>query len=134
LIQPVAGFDGTVKKSRTNLRFMKMNKLSTMLASLIAVATVMQAANLTVAWNPNPSSDQVLKYSIYKADGLAGQFTKVADVTAGTSYTFTNIAPGVYRLYVTASNAWGESDASSTLETPPAKPGVVTPITFQITP
>lgn len=86
------------------------------LFALSALSAV--AGSVTLEWNANPATDQVTKYSVYQATGTTGTFVKVADITTGTTYTVSNLNPGVYQFRITASNSWGESLPSNIVTTP----------------
>lgn len=73
--------------------------------------------NLPLTWDLNPTTESVLKYSVYQANGPTGTFVKVLDVTTNHA-TIPNLTPGMYRFYVTASNVWGESGPSNIVQTP----------------
>jgi hypothetical protein len=84
--------------------------------------------DVKLAWDTNPTTPIVAKYTIYQHVGTV--YTKLADVlptacTAGTcSYTIPNQTPGVYQYVVTASaGQWGESGYSNEVATDP--PGAV---------
>jgi hypothetical protein len=96
-----------------------------LILGLVTVVFVAQAItfDLTLAWNPNSAGDQVTSYSVYRADGFSGVFSKVVDVvpSEAPAYTFPGLSMGVYRFKVTANNVWGESDPSNEVNTPPGK-------------
>ncbi len=77
-----------------------------------------QTGTVTLAWDANPATDQVTKYTVYHAPASTGPWTKVQDVTATTA-TVTGLSPGIYFFHVTASNVWGESGPSNVVSTPP---------------
>lgn len=83
-------------------------------------------ATVTLKWDPNPAGDTVTSYSVYQATGSGG-FTKIQNVLGTvTTASILNVSPGLYRFYVTASNQWGESTPSNTVQTPgtvPTPPG-----------
>lgn len=94
-----------------------MRKKIILLVALLALATT--TFGLTVAWQPNDPSEQIVNYRVYWAQGT-NSFQFLADTGTGTSYTITNAVPGVYRFYVTARNFWSvESDPSAITSTPP---------------
>jgi hypothetical protein len=103
-----------------------MKKLSALLLLLVlALVHVVQAADVILSWPANAASDQVKNYYVYQATG-SGAFSKVVTNGVATTVTLTGIAPGAYRFYITAANAWGvESTPSSQIGTPPASPGQV---------
>lgn len=89
-------------------------------AGLVYVA---QAASVVVYWDPNPPEDEVTGYHVYQSTNVLGPFDVVA-TTSGTNATVTNIDQGQYYFYVTASNFWGESRPSETVNTPDLADGV----------
>jgi predicted phage tail protein len=89
-----------------------MEKLFKKLITAVAlVAIALSASALTISWDANSASENVTKYHIFMATNN-GQFSKIASVT-NTTYTITNIAPGVYKFYLMAENFWGLSSAPS---------------------
>jgi hypothetical protein len=95
-------------------------------ALLLQTIQPVQAADVQLSWVANPSTDQVQNYFVYQAIGSAGDFTKVATVGTNLAATVPNLTPGIYRFEIKAANAWGvESDPSTILTTPPAKPSPV---------
>jgi hypothetical protein len=93
----------------------------TLLGILLTIASCV-AASLTLQWDPNPSTDQVDHYRLFRAvNGGSGLPTTVT----GTQFTYTDIAPGnSYQFWATAvgSNQL-ESAASAILNfTPPPLP------------
>jgi predicted phage tail protein len=95
------------------------------LISVVALfALVVSTLGLTVSWRAGDPAEQITGYRVYMAQGQS-PFEFVGTATNGTSYTITNINPGVYRFYVTALNVWNEeSDPSATAITPPPPSGV----------
>jgi hypothetical protein len=92
--------------------------LTLILLLLTTLAASSVNFTLALAWDADPSDPTVTKYTLYRADGLTAPFVKVADIPApNTTYAFPSLSPGVYRFYVTASNEWGESDPSNTVQT-----------------
>ncbi len=90
---------------------------------------------VTLAWDANPATDQVTKYTVYRAPAAAGPWTKVQDVTATTA-TVTGLSPGIYFFRVTASNVWAESGPSNVVSTPPpagAPANLKVTVTLQVT-
>ena len=98
-----------------------MKKLLTLFLTLALSA---RAADLLMGWTASPTVDQTLAYNFYMATG-GGAFS-LYRTTTNTTLTVTNLTPGVYRFYVTATNMWGESIPSNTVQTPPGRPGAVT--------
>ncbi len=97
-----------------------MKRLILVLALFIFLACplIAQTGTVTLAWDANPATDQVTKYTVYRAPAATGPWTKVQDVTATTA-TVTGLSPGIYFFHVTASNVWGESGPSNVVSTPP---------------
>ena len=103
--------------------------------TLVACSLMAQTGTVTLAWDPNPASDQVTKYIVYRASAAAGPWEKIQDVTAPTA-TVTGLTPAVYFFRVTASNAWGESGPSNVVSTPPpagAPTNLKVTVTVQVT-
>lgn len=75
----------------------------------------------TIIWNKNIADDNVSIYSVY-VNG-----SKVADVSSNTtSYTLQNLDPKTtYQVYVTATNAVGESNPSQSIYITTSLPGQV---------
>lgn len=82
------------------------------LSFLLAYPLMVQTGTVTLAWDANPATDQVMKYTVYRAPASKGPWTKVQDVAATTA-TVTGLSPGIYFFRVTASNVWGESCPSN---------------------
>lgn len=102
-----------------------MKKLTASFLLLVLVLAHVQAADVVISWPANSETDQVRNYFVYQSTG-AGPFVKIATNGVSTTYTVTNLNPGVYRFYVTAANAWAvESTPSAQIGTPPAQPGQV---------
>lgn len=90
-----------------------------LIAVVALLALVVSNSALTVLWDANDPSEQIVNYRVYWAQGT-GPFQFLADTGTATSYTLTNAAPGVYRFYITARNFWTiESDPSAVMSTPP---------------
>lgn len=101
--------------------------LITMLAAAFLSAGSLLAGTVSLAWDSNPSSDQVIRYSVYYLPPGATTFTKLADVLAPTtSYTTPSLSAGTYSFRITASNATGESVPSNTVVTPSTPPAAPT--------
>jgi hypothetical protein len=89
------------------------------IAVIALLAFIVSTSALTVIWDANDPTEQIVNYRVYWAQGTA-PFQFLADTGSATSYTITNATPGVYRFYVTARNFWTvESDPSNTVATPP---------------
>jgi predicted phage tail protein len=98
-----------------------MKKKLLALVAIVALAVNVIAANLTLAWNPSPddTGTNFVTYAIYQANGTSTNFTVVTNVGNKTTYTFTNIAPGAYKFYITALDVWNtQSDPSNTAAVP----------------
>jgi hypothetical protein len=78
---------------------------------LLAVPPALFAVSL--AWDPNPTQDQVTGYNVYQDMG-AGAPVKVGTTTA-TTFPLT-VVPGVRLFFVTAFNATGESNPSNEVQ------------------
>jgi len=109
--------------------YMKIKSiLGVVLCLLVSVSAM--AATVNLAWDPNPATDQVLRYSVYQALALAGPFTKVSDVALSActatvcTYSVTGLTAGIYYFRVTATNAWMESGPSNVVNTPGGGPMV----------
>lgn len=96
-------------------------KLKLLMSSLLILPLTALAADLVLEWDPNPASDRVEEYRVYKQRGTNWVFLG-SSVT--TNYTITNITIGGANTYsVTAKNFWQESERSEPVSTPPL-PGV----------
>lgn len=95
-----------------------MKTLFTILALFIAAA--LNAADVSLAWDPNNPPGTVSKFTVYQKNGT--NWVKKGE-TAGTTFTVTGLTPGVHTFAVTATNTWGESARSNEQTTPaPANP------------
>src|SRR5690606_343254 len=76
-------------------------------------ATDVTANSVSLSWNPSSGATQ---YQVQRAVGASGgSFTQIG-TTGTTSFTDNNVSPDTtYRYRVTASNAAGTSDPSSTI-------------------
>jgi hypothetical protein len=115
----------------------EMRKFATVAAVLMVLClpAMAQTRSVTLAWDANPTSDQVTKYSIYQSTIAAGPFTKVADTAAtATTYTVIGLSTGTtYYWRLTASNTWAESAPSAVVSaTPLLTPGA--PQNLRVTP
>lgn len=90
---------------------------------LLAFASFAQAAIVSLAWDANPASDQVLAYKLH-AGSVSGAYHLTNNVGTNLVGTFTNLASGPWYFAVTATNAWAESGFSSEVSTviPPGSP------------
>jgi len=90
------------------------------LALLVAAgASIASAREITLAWDPNPTADQVTEYRVYE---LTGAGWALLGSTADTRWTIGDRDPGQYEFAVTAVNFWGESVRSDSTSTPPGLP------------
>lgn len=106
--------------------------ISNVLLVLAIFLMAVSAFGFTISWKPNDPSEQVTNYRVYWSQGQ-NPFQMLADTGTNTSYTITNIAPGVYRFYVTARNFWSlESDPSDTVATPPPASSPKVPMLYVI--
>lgn len=84
-----------------------------------AIVKLCAVVPLTLAWDPNPSDQQVIVYNIYGATTVTGVWTLQA-IVSGTLSNYTlqvdNSHPAFF--YVTASNFWGESNPSNITNSP----------------
>lgn len=98
--------------------------------------SILNAANVKLVWNPNPSAEEVTKYTIYYGSA-SGQLTNSHSVSSPnplsvpTTLTVTNLSVGqTYYFAVSASNITGESGLSAEISvtvtdkpvTPPSGP------------
>jgi hypothetical protein len=83
--------------------------------ALLVSPSVRSHRVLRLAWDPNDPREEA-QYIIYSAPEVSGPWVKAAHL----SDTTWNIAAVGERqfYYVTASNAWGESDPSNITNTP----------------
>jgi hypothetical protein len=95
------------------------------LVLLFLIGLTTRAADLTLGWTASPSADETLFYRLYMAIGGSGTFSFYGSTT-NLQLTVTNLTPGVYQFYATATNMWGESIPSNIVKTPAGKPGAVT--------
>lgn len=69
-----------------------------------------------ITWTANPTTDNVLRYAVYRANGTGAAFgsATVLGYTTGTSYTDSTATAGAaYTYFVVAINAVGSSSAST---------------------
>lgn len=70
----------------------------------------------TVSWVANPTSDNVVRYEVWRANGIGAAFGSASRIgsTTGTSYTDSTATAGsAYTYFVVAVNVVGSSSASS---------------------
>jgi hypothetical protein len=87
-----------------------------LVALVIAFAVSAQSHRvLRLVWDANDPEEEA-QYIIYSAPEAAGPWSKVAHLSE-TTWTITAVGERMF-YYVTASNAWGESDPSHVTNTP----------------
>lgn len=89
-------------------------------AAVALIALTIHAANLTLTWtiSPDDKGTNYITYNVYQAVGT-NAFTNIAPRLSTNVFAMTNINPGLYRFYVTASDIWtNESVPSNTLTVP----------------
>lgn len=108
---------------------MRFLRLFPLLILLILCATWQAIASPFLKWDPNPATDQVEHYTLYRSEGGSQAFTVQpgGEAITGTSFDLAGVLAGLnpavpYDFYVTASNIRGESGPSNTV-TLPAVPG-----------
>lgn len=72
--------------------------------------------SVTLSWSPNPSTDNVTKYNVYRAPGLSQPFSSASLIatTTGTSYTDNGLSASTgWTYFVKAVNAAGTSTATA---------------------
>lgn len=74
----------------------------------LAMLALLLAASLMLEWQPNYTSDQVTHYRVWHSTDLFDW--QVIGQTNGTSYPLGEPLPGKHFYFVTAVNAYGESD------------------------
>lgn len=102
---------------------MSFMKIKTLIAALIIglVSSAANAATVTLAWDPLPTSYNVTSYKVYQASDST-PFTQAA-LVGGTVSTvqISNLTNGVtYTFYVRAINSTGEGSPSNTVTNTPA--------------
>jgi len=92
-------------------------------------AVVLPVQTVTLAWDSQAASN--LTYRVYEN----GVITNVIATTTNLSVTISNVLAAPHRWTVTASNMWGESDASIPLIVPaaPIPPQNLKPISTTLT-
>ncbi len=107
--------------SRANLFPTKFSKITMKLLllnlAILLTALTAQAATVSLAWDANPTNQQITKYTVYELTGTT--WTKLQDAIT-TIADLANVVPGVHRYAVTATNILGESGRSNEVETPSA--------------
>jgi hypothetical protein len=98
-----------------------MKKIIFAIAAALTIIAV-TAADLTLGWQPSPddTGTNSVTYAVYRANGTSTNFTQVTNVGNKLTYTFTNIAPGLYRFYVSAFDVWNTESSPSNIATVPA--------------
>lgn len=109
------------------------------LFSLTLLAAVCRAVvppfqTVSFAWdytNAHPSIAFPITFHLYSYGG--GQTNHIGQTT-NTTISVTNVTPAVMRVFVTASNFWGESDASIplVLPGPPSQPTNLRPVSTSL--
>lgn len=81
-------------------------------------------ADLTLSWNAPDPQFFVSKHTVYLLQtSPVSNAVKVVDVAMpALNTTFTNLAPGIYSYFLTASNPWGESKPSLSVSSIPGLP------------
>ena len=96
-----------------------------MLATVFSPIPKAKGANFQLTWtDTNSPVYQVTGYNLYMAINT-NAFANVVSVgtNAPLSASVTNLSANLYKFYVTATNVWGESLPSMTVQTPPGIPG-----------
>ncbi|MFH1739345.1 MAG: hypothetical protein ABIH23_10095 [bacterium] len=115
--------------------------LATFFILLFTITAQSQTATVNLAWDKNPDTDQVTKYTAYEKVGSSynnlGDILLTACDATTCRHSLPSITPGVHTYVVSASNIWGESGYSNEASTPgPATPprNVIITITITVTP
>ncbi len=77
---------------------------------------VTSAGQNTVAWTPNPLTDNVIAYKVYRAPGLAASFGSATVVGSTSSANFVDpsaTAAAAYTYFIVATNIVGDSTNST---------------------
>lgn len=82
------------------------------LLALLLIATSAMAADINIKWDANKETD-LAGYIVHRSIGDA-PFVPVTKTTA-TTYTFSNVSSGTYRVAVTAYNTSGIESAFSNI-------------------
>lgn len=97
---------------KVNLKTKMKTKLLTLLfltlAAVALVARPVAAADIDLAWDPNPAPQAVTRYTVYERTPAS---VKLFDTT-NTVATIVNASPGTHTYVVTAWNVHGESAPS----------------------
>lgn len=118
IVQPLHDYFEPRKAKRAAVANLK-RKLKQALVVLAAITTL-NAAEVNLQWDANPTAQNVGKYTVYELGGATP--TKLMDSTT-TSAKLVNVVAGKHTYAVTASNIWGESAQSASVSTPdPATP------------
>jgi hypothetical protein len=90
---------------------------------ILALATLSQAASLSLSWNPN-SEDDLAGYKLYYDNKLEGDFQNIIDVGMVTEYEITNLPRGAtYRIALSAYDVHNnESGLSETINVSISQP------------
>lgn len=104
-----------------------MRKFFTVTGATLLFAMAVIAADFRLTWtDTNAPAVQVTGYNLYSAVGTNAVFTVLTSITnsgpANLTAVVTNLTPNLYKFYVTATNVWGESAPSMTVQTPPGLP------------
>jgi hypothetical protein len=99
-----------------------MMKRAVLLLALLSLAAIPNTPQpVTLAWDPYPAASTDMVFKLYHSVDLAIPLSawQVMTGVAGSSTQVTvNIMPGPHFFFLTASNFWGESDASNIALTP----------------
>lgn len=101
-------------------------KLILAIAALVIATIAASAVNVTLAWAPNPPSQNVTKYDVL-ASTNGGPYTVLASTTE-TSFIIPSMPNGSYGFQVRAVNMGGTSSACSPVTTPSLPGAVETPL------
>jgi len=96
-------------------------------------------SQVALAWTPNASTDGVLAYVLYRANGLGASFGSAVAIWSGLAVGYTDptvAASTAYTYFLVAENAAGASDPSAgeSLTTPASDGTTVTVITTTSSP
>jgi len=61
---------------------------------LLAFPLMAQTGTVTLAWDANSATDQVTKYTVYRAQAATGPLAKIQEVTTTTA-AVTGLSPGI---------------------------------------
>ncbi len=79
--------------------------------ALLALAPIVQAAEVTVSWDASPVAEEVTHYTVW-VDGV-----NAAEPTDNQQVL--DLEPGIHEVTVTAHNLWASSEHSEMVTTPP---------------